>query len=69
MDLGSGEVGECWRRTLGWAWTARPGGWTEVWRFGAAAANHPSPSGDREGTLWEYGEGGECYRVKKIIIF
>ena len=23
----------------------RPGGGTEVWRFGAAAANHPSPSG------------------------
>lgn len=23
----------------------RPGGGTEVWQFGAAAANHPSPSG------------------------
>lgn len=29
----------------------RPGGGTEVWRFGAAAANHPSPSGCGEGTL------------------
>lgn len=32
----------------------RPGGWTEDCRFGAAAANHPSPSGDGEGTLWEW---------------
>ena len=40
----------------------RPGGGTEVWRFGAAATNHPSPSGDGEGTLWD---GGECYRDNK----
>lgn len=52
MDLASGEVGECWQRAigLGWQWAAsgmtRPGGWTEARRFGAAAANHPSPSGD-----------------------
>ena len=32
------------------------------------AANHPSPSWDDEGTLWGM-EVGDCYRVKKIIIF
>ena len=47
----------------------RPGGWTEVWRFGAAAANHPSPSGDGEGTLWEWRRRGDCYRVKKNNYF
>lgn len=33
---------------VGWAASGLPAGyqpgWTEVWRFGAAAANHPSPS-------------------------
>ena len=34
------------------------------------AANHPSPSWDGEGTLWEWRRSGDCYRViKKIIIF
>ena len=58
MDLASGEDGECWRRGLraGMASDAasgmtRSGGGTEVWRFGAAAANHHSPSGDGEGTF------------------
>ena len=51
-----------------------PGGWTEVCRFGAAAANHngsqrtiPVPV---EMEKEPYGNGGECYRGnEKIIIF
>ena len=46
----------------------RPGGGTEVWRFGAAASNHPSSSGDGEGTLWEWRWVIAIGR-KKIIIF
>ena len=44
VDLGSGEVGECWRRTLGWHWAASGMTWSgrEVWRF--ASGSEPSQS-------------------------
>ena len=70
VDLGSGEVGEYWGGH--WAGLGLPVRWPGLdGKSGGSrrAANHPSPSWDDEGTLWEWRWRGDCYRVKKIIIF
>ena len=52
---------------------SRPGGGTEVWRFGAAAANHngsqrtiPVPVEMEKEPYGDGGEGGDCYQIEEL---